>query len=59
MNDFSHFCILLPQQQKENLDGLEKMDHRACKVQLALLGRKVTEDPPEEMGHQGCRALRA
>ena len=59
MNDFSHFCILLLRQQKENLDGLEKMDHKACKVQQALLGRKVTEDLPEEMGHQGCREPRA
>ena len=59
MNDFSHFCIFLPQQQKENLDGLEKMDHRACRVQQALLVRKATEDLPEEMGHQDCRAPRA
>ena len=59
MNDFSHFCILLLQQQKENLDGLEKMGRRACKAQQAPLGRKVTEDLPEEMGHQGCRAPQA
>ena len=59
MNAISHFCILLQQQQKENLDGLEKMDHKACKVQQALLARKATEDLPEEMVPQDCRAPRA